>query len=298
MHVVDAHIHLWARTPAWRGYEDTPPEAYGTIIMDGREVQMLPPSFVESVSTPEIAIGYMDRFGVARAIVVQETLDGFLNEVVSDAVRRYPDRLVGEALPDPRKGSDSVAGLEQVFSQGVLRGMKIPLQGLRQLAPDFDVDGELASAWFEVCRQAGAFVTIHGREPATFARPMRAAAERFPEVTFIIAHLGFPNRPHWEDTLAIGKLPNVYLELAGIPFLFKERYPCPRSAEVIQQAAEAVGVEKLLWGSDYPRTLCDLTYTQQIEVVSVCCDGLSEEERELILGGNAERVLGGTAAPS
>ena len=62
--------------------------------------------------------------------------------------------------------------------------------------------------------------------------------------------------------------------------------------------AEAAGANELLWGSDYPRTLCDLTCTQQTEVVSVCCDGLSEKERELMLGVSAERILGRTTPSS
>lgn len=292
MHIVDAHIHLWTRVPAWRGCAETPSPAYGQVVVEGQSRPMLPPSFVDSTSTAELAIAHMDRCGIARAVIVQETMDGFLDEVVGDAVRRYPDRFIGEALPDPRRGPASAEDLDRTLRDTPLRGIKIPLGGFQRLAAGFDLDGEIASAWFEVCSAHGGFVTIHPGPPDGFAGPLRTAAERFGGVAFIIAHLGLPDRPRWESVLEVAKLPNVYLELAAVPYLFKERYPCPRAAHVIEKAAATVGVEKLLWGSDYPRTLTDLTYQQQIEVVSLGCRNLSESDRERILGLNVERLLG------
>jgi hypothetical protein len=233
----------------------------------------------------------MDRYGIHRAIIVQELWDGFLDAVVADAVRRYPNRFVGESLPDPVRGAASTRALQRTLSRGPLRGIKIPLGGMKKRAPGFDMDSELAFAWFEVCRCHRGLVTIHPTPPGEFARPMQAAAERFPEVTFLIAHGGLPNLQGWDAVLRLARLPNVFLELAALPYLFKERYPCLQSSNVIEKMAGAVGATKLLWGSDYPRTLTDLTYCQQYEVVSLGCKGLSEKERELILGENAERIL-------
>jgi len=291
MEIIDAHIHLWRRVPAWNGYHQTPRRAYGRVVINGRAMDMLPPSFVNSTSTAEMAIAHMDRHGVRRAIVVQELLDGFLDAVVIDAVRRFPERFVGESLPDPAAGAASTRRLERRLRAGQLRGIKIPLAGMKERAPGFDLDCPLAFDWFEVCRRHRAFVTIHPTPPAEFVRPMRFAAERFPDVPFLIAHGGLPNLPGWEAVLGLARQPNVFIELAALPYVFREAYPCPRSVAAIERMAAEVGPHKLLWGSDYPRTLTTLTYAQQIEVVSQGCKALAEADRALILGGTAERLL-------
>ena len=55
---------------------------------------------------------------------------------------------------------------------------------------------------------------------------------------------------------------------------------------------EAVGAEKISWGSDYPRPglVVDASYKQQLEFITVECDFLSEEQQHQILGGTALNV--------
>ena len=251
---------------------------------------MLPPSFVDGTSPPDVAVAYMDRHGVERAILVQELIEGFMNEVVADAVSQFPDRFVGEAFLDPTR-KKSTDELEALLSSGKLSGLKLPISSLQRLDPDFGLDSAVALEWLSICERHSAFVTIHPPEPGLFADPMRRATERFPSVRFLIAHMGLPNCAGWEQVLDVCRAGNVFMEISATPYLFDEQYPCPRSQAALQTACHELGADKLLWGSDYPRTLTRLTYEQQIGWVRDECAFLSEADKAKVLGLNALRVV-------
>src|SRR2546422_649021 len=68
----------------------------------------------------------------------------------------------------------------------------------------------------------------------------RALAERHPDVRFILAHIG--GGGDWQHSLAAlrGGTPNVLLDLSG----------SGADGGMLEGCVEAVGVERLLWGSD------------------------------------------------
>ena len=57
-----------------------------------------------------------------------------------------------------------------------------------------------------------------------------------------------------------------------------------------------VGMEKLMWGSDYPRTITAITYKMSYDFV-IKSDMLSESEKRMFLGENAEKFYGFTNLP-
>ena len=57
-----------------------------------------------------------------------------------------------------------------------------------------------------------------------------------------------------------------------------------------------VGIEKLMWGSDYPRTITAITYKMSYDFV-IKSDMLSESEKRMFLGENAEKFYGFTNLP-
>jgi hypothetical protein len=76
----------------------------------------------------------------------------------------------------------------------------------------------------------------------------------------------------------VGKsLSNVYFDTAATPFLYKP--------QIFKQVADIVGIDKILFGSDYP-LLSPKRIIDQLESV-----GLSPEDRAKILGGNAQKLL-------
>ena len=52
-----------------------------------------------------------------------------------------------------------------------------------------------------------------------------------------------------------------------------------------------VGADKLMWGSDYPRTITAITYRMSFDFI-IKSDELSHEEKALFLADNAKRFYG------
>lgn len=293
MLIIDAHMHIWTRVPEWRGYL-TPNPSYGMVVIDGQEHDMLPPCFIDSTSPPELAVAFMDRYGVHSGVIAQEAMDGFLNESVAQTVCEYPERFHGVGLPDPRD-PDSSARLDEWFKADSLQGIKIPYGSFRKLQPDFDILTPPASEWLRICHEAGRLVIIHPPSPREFLPALRDAAERYHGATFILAHMGLPNKPGWDAILDLCASGNLYMDLSAIPLLMGEDYPCQHSREILKTAIRKIGAKKLLWGTDYPRTLNSMTYGQMINWV-VGCEEITNEDKELIMGLNAQRLFG--SAPS
>ena len=82
---------------------------------------------------------------------------------------------------------------------------------------------------------------------------------------------------------------NVFIESGGITWLYNsEFYPYPSAIRAIKEAASLVGFEKLMWGSDYPRTITAITYRMSYDFVLKSPE-LSDQEKQLFLGENARR---------
>lgn len=52
-----------------------------------------------------------------------------------------------------------------------------------------------------------------------------------------------------------------------------------------------VGADKLMWGSDYPRTITAITYKMSYDFICKS-DELTDEEKALFLGENARKFYG------
>ena len=127
---------------------------------------------------------------------------------------------------------------------------------------------------------------IHVNEPVGHSYPGKTSLslsridsfiERNPNLVIILAHWGgglcfYEAMPEIRE-----KYKNVYYDTAAMPFLY---------APSIFKAAAALGLgKKILFGSDFP-LLRISRYAQALG-----SSGLGAEEQELILGGNARRLL-------
>ena len=121
-----------------------------------------------------------------------------------------------------------------------------------------------------------------------------------PKLRFAIGHLGMANPPQspcWEDhnwrmQIKLALHENVMIETGGITWLYNsEFYPFPSAIRAIREAAGLVGMDRLMWGSDYPRTITAITYRMSYDFI-VKSPELTDEEKQLLLGDNAHRFYG------
>ena len=82
------------------------------------------------------------------------------------------------------------------------------------------------------------------------------------------------------------------IESGGITWLFNsEFYPFAGAVKAIKEAADLVGMDKLMWGSDYPRTITAITYKMSYDFILKTTE-IAQEEKALFLGKNAEKFYG------
>ena len=142
--------------------------------------------------------------------------------------------------------------------------------------------------FYETCQDLGIPIVSHsgparGGEPYGEPGNFAAALEAFPRLTIVLAHMGGAT---WQQCVDIAHAySNVYFDICEI-IAWTGGTNAPTNQQ-LGQLVKDVGPERVMMGSDFP--WYDLDYTvQQIMELPV----LSNEEKEGILGANAERILG------
>ena len=121
---------------------------------------------------------------------------------------------------------------------------------------------------------------------------MEQLIEAYPDLRIAIGHFGMVTVDGWEKQIALARHEHVYIESGGITWLFhKEFYPYPSAVKAIRKAIDICGIDKLMWGSDYPRTMTAITYDMSKDFIEKTTE-LSEEEKKKLLGENAKSFYG------
>lgn len=69
------------------------------------------------------------------------------------------------------------------------------------------------------------------------------------------------NASRWKEQILLARHPNVIVESGGITWLFNDEfYPFKGAVKAIREAADLVGMEKLMWGCNSSRTITAITY--------------------------------------
>ena len=85
--------------------------------------------------------------------------------------------------------------------------------------------------------------------------------------------------------------------LTGSKFLIIEKINQDLTAKKQTEIAiDTVGADKVMWGSDYPRTMTAITYRMSYDFI-VKTEMLTDDEKSLFLGENARRFYGFEALP-
>ncbi len=187
------------------------------------------------------------------------------NAGVAKIVARYPRRLLGFAMVHARRDAGRIGEMiRRAVEQYRFRGIK--------------VHGHESMPTREVCEAARAFripvlVDVSGQ-----AHVVDMLAPQYPDVNFIIPHLGsfaddFRAQQQVVDQLV--RYPNVYADTAGV-----------RRFDYIVQAVKRAGPRKVLFGSDGP------WLHPGLELHKIRLLGLAPEAQAAVMGGNVLRLIG------
>jgi hypothetical protein len=294
MTIIDAHSHLWLKQDTrWNGMEIRTTQN-GRSMFLGEEVQMLPPFMIDGQNSAEVFLSNMDYAQVAAAVVVQEFIDGLQNDYLTTVNEKYPDRFICCGMAD-YLNDGFCRQAEQLMDRG-FKGIAIP--GHRLLGRRL-TDDEMMQM-FRQMEQRGVFLSITLADGDDQVAELKEVISECPQLRIAIGHLGMANppqtpcweNPSWQEQIKLARHEHVMIETGGVTWLYNsEFYPYPSAIRAIKEAANLSGMEKLMWGSDYPRTITAITYRMSYDFI-VKSDQLSDKDKRLLLGENARQFYG------
>ena len=231
--VIDTHAHVFHR---------------GLKLAPGRRYA---PDYDAPLS---LYLEQLDHNGTSNGVLVQPSFLGTDNSYLVDCLKQTNGRLRGIAVVDPAVSAD---GLRELDRAGVV-GIRLNLVG--QPLPDL-----AASEWKGLLANVKAMgwqveIQRNASDLAMLAPKLLDLG-----VTVVLDHYALPDPklgvsdPGFQSVLKLGSTRNVWIKIsapyrngpAGETFA-KEAYPMLRNA---------YGLDRLLWGSDWPHTQFEATQT-------------------------------------
>jgi L-fuconolactonase len=271
---IDAHLHVWD--------------------LDAAEYSWLTPALPDLNRTFgfDEVIPELDACGVDRVVLVQAADNAADTEhmrAVADASERVagivawlpldrPDELttrIAELRGDPRVVGIRCLIHDMADREWVLRP---------DVADGLDRVSEAGWSFDYVCSNPEPLVHVP------------ALAYRHPDLRIVIDHLGKPPIGAGEDArLAWRSLildaavhPNVAAKLSGLASAVggPDSWTVDTLRPIVDDALEVFGVERLMYGGDWPVSLLAGGYRRTFDGLAAALDGLSGPEREAVYGGS------------
>ena len=271
--MIDAHLHLWEKQQGRVNGLPVYDLGGGRSMFGGEIKQMLPAYMTDGVNSVERLLANMDFAQVAGAVVTQEYIDGNQDEYLRRVRAENPVRIRVSALYEEQPLGDT----------SWADGIKICAGRLAD--PDLTKLDEI------FVRAAGEdkFIGLDLADGDTQVASLREMIQQYPDVRMAIGHFGMVTRPNWQEQIKLARNKNVFVESGGITWLFNsEFYPYPSAVRAIREAADIAGMDKLMWGSDYPRTMTAITYRMSWDFVDKS-PLLTAAEKQLFFHDNAEK---------
>jgi len=279
--IIDSHMHLFtALSP------DYP-----------RGVHELYPA--ERVAEVQEYLDYAEKCNVDHSVLV--SLDEYDHYVI-DAVQQSPGRFSVVSVMD-RMADDPVEDLQSRLDTVDLVGFRVWTleadanlvvpQKFKNLLAELERRG--VAAWF--------YADEHQLQA------LASVISEYPDLTVVLNHLGFCQsgfacdewgRPRLQADIPprsleivekLARHSNVVALFSGHYAFSREEFPYEDLRIVSERLLDAFGPERLLWASDWPWIKEEPGYCELLEMVERHLPGLSADEVDLVMGGNAQRVL-------
>jgi predicted TIM-barrel fold metal-dependent hydrolase len=297
--IVDVHVHpltLITEEHLLRELDNAEVDMCVLLALDVDSKDLNRPEIEEMASNRLLDMYFWD----AKKVV--EGLKSFLdaaridNGQVADLVKKHPNRFVGFGSINLSRNQKYVEEKIKEIDRLGLKGVKLipTLQFFNPVKADQNMQ-----RLFEYCEKEEKIITYHtGCDPYVWEEPhfsqdanpeyLKSIIESYESVQVILAHMGCYSSKSpgiWlDEALELGKEnENVWYDIAAVPYVVtREKF--------VDKIRSTVGLDRVLFGSDYP-AVNGVSIESMIDEVK-SSDYLSREEKENILGLNAMRLLG------
>ncbi|MCI1681199.1 MAG: amidohydrolase [Bacteroides sp.] len=283
--IIDAHSHLWLRQDTIVNDLPIRTTTNGRSEFMGEIRQMLPPFMIDGRNSAEVFLSNMDYAQVSAAVVTQEYIDGNQNDYLLEVSQRYPKRFFVCGMCEFRHSGYYEEAI-QLIEKG-FRAIKIPAHRLETSQGRTLLNSTEMMRMFRYMESKDILLSIDLAEGNLQINEMKEVITECPKLRIAIGHFGMVTKSHWIEQIKLAEHSNVRIESGGITWLFNEEgYPFKGACQAIRKAADLVGINKLMWGSDYPRTITAITYKMSYDFILKSML-FTSEEKAMFLGRNA-----------
>jgi uncharacterized protein len=306
--VVDGHIHYWDASP------ENQLNQYGKGFIEcfyGYHTSLSPQGWLWPLEKFEryteadlihdlFEVGYVD-VGIFQPTYLYDFYKNGFNTTEQDAVlkEKYPEKFVLNGAFDPRDGEEGLKRFAELVRRYNLKGVKLYTAEWKGSSRGYKLTDPWTARYLEKCQELG-IKNIHVHKGPTIwpldrdafdVADIDHAATDFPELNFIVEHVGLPRL---EDFCWIGvQEPNVYGGLAvAMPFIHsRPRY----FAQILGELLYWLDEDRILFASDYaiwhPRWIVEQLVDFEMPADLVGEYGvLTTEMKKKLLGLNAARL--------
>jgi predicted TIM-barrel fold metal-dependent hydrolase len=262
--IVDGHTHFWNASP--ENQANKYGEGFINCFYDyhrnlSPEEYVWPLSKFQRYSEEDMMhdlfeIGYVDKALMLPTYLRDFYKTGFnTTEQNAEVAARHPEQFIVNGSFDPRDEKQGLKAFEELVKRYDLKGVKLYTAEWKGDSHGWSLDDAWAKRYLEKCQELGV-TNIHVHKGPTIwpltrdafdVRDIDDAATSFPDLNFIVEHIGLPRL---EDFCWIAvQEPNVYAGLAvAMPFIHtRPRY----FAQMIGECLYWVGEDRILFASDY-----------------------------------------------
>lgn len=200
--------------------------------------------------------GHVD-IGIFNSTYLREFFKNGFNTHEQNYVlkEKYPERFILCGSFDPRWGEAGLERFRRMVEEYPIEGLKLYTAAWHNGSRGWKLTDPMAYRYRELCRELG-FKNLHVHKGPTVyplnkdafdVHDVDQAATDFPDLNFIVEHIGFPR---FDDFCWIAKQDkNVYAGLAVASAFIATR---PRYfAEIMANLLYWLGPDRILFGSDY-----------------------------------------------
>lgn len=273
--IVDAHQHFWN--------PDRIPQSWMTD-----EHRAIDRPFEPADLEP-----LLEACGVAATVLVQSAADDRDTDYMFDLADRAP--WVGAVTAWCRLDDPAAARrrLDELAAQPRLRAVRHLIH--QEDDPHWLLRDEVQPA-LALLESRGLLLEL----PAVFPHHLEDVPElarRYPELTLVVDHLAKPplgtaGLAAWQRQLEeAGAYPNVVAKVSGLNTMIpRSDWDADDLVPAVRAAFDALGPERLVFGSDWPVSLLNGTYEHVLRETVNAVQAVARDDAPAILGANALRI--------
>ena len=275
--IIDGHRHI--------GFAGSRGHCPAEKVLEEMEAHQIDKTVVLPINAPpqeeEVAYGaaldkanrdFIDK-GIVSDQLKQMRRHREDHSLVAQAIKVYPDRLIGIFQVNPWLGSAMLAEAETAVREQGFRGFK-----LHPVVNGFPADHEIVESVLMLAKELKVPVMFHASY-GYGCGPWRIGklASRFPDLDLVLYHAGleWEQMARTEDAIRVAnENANVWIDLSDA------------QASQVQAIIDRAPGERVVFGSDDPYGKLELQLARTLEAI-----GSREYLRELIMGENMRKLL-------